>query len=703
MNARVRLSRTALLAAAQVLLILGLIEARHPYFFLQDDNRNFLLPHLVHNWRAIRSHEIAEFNFFQYCGAPALANAQSQSLYPPSYAATALSFLLFSHPFASIDFLVAFHLLLGAVGACFCFRELRLSDASAAWAAGAAVLNSFAIYVGNSWPGASAAAAYLPWTLVFALRFAQGRKWAATGLVLSNLLWFLNGYLNLLLYGLVFEAVFFLFAVHRLRVPRGRAVLALAANGTVAALLAGPLLLPQLYQVAHSALRASRMPYEMFSAAAYTPQLWLLGLVRPFSELPVASLSGAVFDIERHSAYASHVSYPIAAAAVLGLFLLWRGRLGGTARPGSLLAACAFVSFLASWGVLCPVLYRLPLFDRMRWPFKWQFLTAFFLAGLAGWTLDRILANLAPSRKTLRLVILAGVFLATLANFAALYAGMPIRAFRLSAAPLPAPEPLADSLSSGRIVTVDYPFYSLDAPASLGFSQPTLFALQGFGGYDPLVLQRNDQIALHLNHLSSLSCQQAIDHLEHLRRWAVAYYVVNPAAPDCGANLLSKGFTLLHQDSRRRIFRDEKAAPFVSWESGLADGIRCHLGINALDCRVTDAADRRIRLRFAAHEFFSLHAQGRVIPFDRDRDQIVFRLPAGVPSFELRYRDPLFAAGWKIALATLLVFSVLFWVGSVRQFSLIPRAGREAWNQALLGLKGAAFNVEANPDRCPRF
>jgi len=102
-----------LLLAATVLAVLLAIELRRPYYFLQDDNRDFALPCLVHNWRALRGGEIAQFNFHQYAGAPHLSNGPSGTLNAPGYAAMFASCVLLGQPFGAVDFLVTFYLVAG--------------------------------------------------------------------------------------------------------------------------------------------------------------------------------------------------------------------------------------------------------------------------------------------------------------------------------------------------------------------------------------------------------------------------------------------------------------------------------------------------------------------------------------------------------------------------------------------------------------
>jgi len=123
----------ALIAALAA--VLAAIEFRRPYYFLQDDNRDQALPFLVHNARALRGGELAQFDFHIFAGAPHLANGNSMVLYAPGYAATLLSSLLLGHPFGAIDLLTAFHLILGALGMFFLLRRITGDPRPAFWGA----------------------------------------------------------------------------------------------------------------------------------------------------------------------------------------------------------------------------------------------------------------------------------------------------------------------------------------------------------------------------------------------------------------------------------------------------------------------------------------------------------------------------------------------------------------------------------------
>jgi hypothetical protein len=183
----------------------------------------------------------------------------------------------------------------------------------------------------------------------------------------------------------------------------------------------------------------------------------------------------------------------------------------------------------------------------------------------------------------------------------------------------------------------------------------------------------------------------------------VSYYVVSPTAGDCGAGLTDHGLRLWHEDPLRRIFKDAKAAPLVSWESGSAEGIRCRTEVNAVQCRIASPVNQSIRMRYAAHRFFQAKVDGKDASLSRDRHQILVNVPPGEHAIELRYRDPLFAAGWRIAVATLLaIAAVAFMRSAGRLRPVIPPVSEEAWNRAALASVkcGQAADCEGRPSKC---
>ncbi len=645
-----------LLAAAQVIAVAAAAEWAHPYFFLQDDNRTFVLPHLVHNWRALQQGELAQFNFYQYCGTPALANGQAGTLYPLNYVTTGVSYALSGGPWAAVDVLTLLHLLIGASGGYFMLRQYGIGRWPAAWAGSAAVLNTFVFYVGGSWPGVTAAAAYLPWALGYARRLALQQPRAAYGLVAVHVLWFLSGHPQFFLYGAVFEAIVYVFSLPR----PWRTALAPVARYSFAwiasLLLSAPLLLPMLRQMSLSADRAAPLPFRAFAAGIYYPHLWLSGVLFPFSSFWYGRIPSTRF-IARSSAYFSHVSYAVITLALIAAVVLLRRRIDARLRtPAILFLSCAALAGAWSGGLLSIVLYFVPLSNRVRWPFKLQLFTAFFIAAAAGVGLEHVVRRATARRRRMTL---AAATAATAANFIFLYAASPIRAFRPSAGALPVVDARPQDFPGGRVLSVGYEWKDLDAPGSLGFMYPTLAGVQGFGGYDPLVTKLNSEVALGLNHMSSPACEAIPSKLPHLRLWAVSYYVAPAGAADCHRILGELGMRVVERSSLRRVYVDAKSLPVVSWEDGSATGIACRTGVNDVTCIVMNSAPpdsppARLRMRYAAHDGFSALVDRQPASLAKSNDnQLVLAVPPGTHSVVLAYGDPLTAAGFGMAAATL--------------------------------------------------
>jgi hypothetical protein len=102
---------------------------------------------VVHNYRALRGGEIAQFNFHQCAGEPCLGNGNSGVLYPPGYAATFVSYSLLGHPFGAMDFPVIFHQMVGAVGMFPPMRPITADGRAAFWGAVTFEMDSFVIQV----------------------------------------------------------------------------------------------------------------------------------------------------------------------------------------------------------------------------------------------------------------------------------------------------------------------------------------------------------------------------------------------------------------------------------------------------------------------------------------------------------------------------------------------------------------------------
>ncbi len=651
---RSRTSLHVLLVVLSLGAVLAAIECRWPYYFLQDDSRDLGVPYLVHNLRALRGGEIAQFNFYQFAGIPHLSNGNSAALYPPGYAATLLSYAVLGHPFGAMDFVVIFHLLAGAIGT-FLLLRLIASDARAAfWGALTYELNSFVIYVSTCWGGLSGSAAYFPWMLYFALRLLDGAPRAGAGLLAAHLLLFFMGYPQALLYCAVFELmVFALAAALRFRPDRAgvaAAVWRYAANWALTLIFSLPLLLPMWHQTTISASRDQALSWDVFRSTAFPIGSWLSGLFDPFSNTRYASTPIANW-LDRSMPYLSHIGYATLALIGVGLAAFFREAMDATRKKYC--AIClggALVSFLWSIGGYARIMYVIPVFNRFRWPFKVQLYTAFFLVAIAAIGLAWLLGALR-SRWAVRSVFAAAT-LATLANFLLLYLLLPARTFRTHLESVPLTEPLRERLREGRMLAVGYRFEDQKSANSVGFDYATLWGLESIAGYDPLMPARNSEVGLGLDHMASYQGPPGQLPIAHLRRWGVRWYIVSNAAPEYPPVLLKNGMTPQFRDGNRTVYLDSEASPLVCWERGGVAGIEYRLTTNTIQADVDSRQEDRLRLRFVGNPFFSASVDGRQRDLITDEyGQMSLRVPAGRHRIVVRYRDPYFVLGTLLAAA----------------------------------------------------
>lgn len=630
-----------LLALAAVLVPL---ELKYPYYFLQDDNRDYMLPWLVHNWRSLLTGEVPLYNFHQYSGLPSLGSA-SGALYPPGYVAALFSGALFGHPFATVDLMVVFHLASGALGWLALFRLLGLSPIAAIYGALACGLNSFLLYAGSSWMCVSALGAWFPWMLYFGLSLLRGPTLANwLGLMAVRLLLFYHGYIQYFLYAAILE-VLALAGIAWADGTRRRPLLLYFSSWVYVALLSAPLLLPMWRQTQESAFRQAQVPFTEFVTYSVRPASWVAGLLNPFSQRVPTDLGAAI-------PYLSHVGYLAVILIVIVPFALW-GSPAVEKRLALLWLALAAASLSLAMGSFAAELYQIPIYNRWRWPFKYLVFANFFLAGLSALVLDQVLRKriAAPFQRIVG--SLCVVFLA--ANYLLLYAGTPPKPFRTHLERVPFDEPLREVLGRGKIFTMGFPWAAPRPASAIAFDYATLWGLYHFAGYEPLVPRTNADLALDLQYLASFDGQPGELPWTHLRRWGVRWYVTPSADP---LPLTLYGLTARYADTERRFFEDPKAQGLVFWEDGRADSVDYQILTNSIQLRVSSKEAGQLCLNFLWHPLFQVRVDGRPGSLRANSyGQMLLDIPAGEHSIEVRFHDPEFSAGLQIAAAVLLALA----------------------------------------------
>ncbi len=655
--------RTPLLLTLLTLGMLLVMEAAHPYFFLQDDNRTYHLPYHLHNLRALLGGELPLFNFNQYLGTP--VSFLSAPFYPLNYLALLLSRLFLGHYFGAMEFIAAMHLVIGVLGFYRFARGLALDGASSSFGAIAWGFSPFVITIGNSWIHTLGYAAWLPWILHYSLRQLDGfsiRPFLA--LLGVRLLALLLGYPQWFLYTATFDLLL-VGAFHLLKkrdagVPgcgTGALILAYFGNYLALALLSLPVLLQLLRESSLSVGRKGVLPWDVYSLYSYGISQWLHGLFVPFLDVPYHYFG------ELH--FVSHVGYLTLVFVPAALFL--RGAPSRNRRV-TVFALLALLSFLWSADILVArLVYYLPVFGKMRYPFKLQMFTGFFLVTLASYGCNAFFARLKGKAATTTLTVL--VLLLHIANFLVLYGCFPQNMLSHHLDVPPFAEPLAREFDGGRIVSAG-PDVIWDGERvvpgatvpTLGYNYAMLWGLYQLGGYEALLSEQNFNAALGLinNSIFNVPAGSALDFqrdvpLDYLREWGVGWYVVSG-----GVSLANTdGLIPLRKDRYRTVLRDPAAKPLVYlMDGGGGDTVSYRIGTNSIRMETDVATDGRILVNFLYNPNFTASLDGKPLPVSTTEvGQMVLPAPGGKHVILLAYRDPWFSRGLWVAAITLLLLA----------------------------------------------
>ncbi|NLO90605.1 MAG: hypothetical protein GX410_01250 [Elusimicrobia bacterium] len=645
-----------LLALALVALgLFWLLQARRPYYFLQDDNRTLALPSAVHISRTLaETGSIQQYNFHQFLGYPVLAS--SAALYPPVYAAAFLSKTLLGHAYGTMDILVLLHLLAAALGAFLLFSYLGLRG-PAPWFSGLAWgFCPFVVYVGASWWVVSLAAAFFPFLLLLTLRLLRRPDWlSALWLALAQVLFLVGGYPQYFVYALVLElptALALEFMARR--AMSGRAVAASSAwefllsnqgafkyyllAGGAALLLAAPYLLPLLDAVVQSADRSRAFSFADFSIYNLSAISWLKGIVYP-APSPLRSNLLSNFSLPE----LSYIGYVPLALAVLAFYRMCvRKRDGGPYGVYPVAFAAAIFCWLWAAGTFNFAEYLLPVLNRLRWHFKILLFVDFYLILAASaalfwlWTLKPRLAWALAALHVL--------------NISALFWWGPAPVFSLHTETPPLSEPLSGRLREGRIFTAGFDPLELRSAQTLGFNYATLSRLSHFAGYDVLVPQANKLLTLNLGRDGGAVRPPADDTLSYLRKWGVRWYVLSyPVSGPFKRFAERARLSPVSRGEGRAVFEDKAALPMV-WRmerNGTMRELESHISGNFWDIATQDAQAGCLRVNTLYNSSFLVRPAGAILgPSSNGQTEVCY--PAGTGTLRLYYSSPSFRTGVRL-------------------------------------------------------
>lgn len=653
---------TAALLVLLVLLMVAGLEWAHPYFFFQDDNRSLYFPLLVHNLRALAGGEIPFFNFHQSLGTP--TGIHYGTFYPLNYLALGLSKVLSGQLFMTMDILALLHLEIAALGFFYLMRHFRVTEWSAFFGAIAWTFCSFVITVGNSWGHIIGCAAWFPWILLLSLRQIRSiRIGELVTLTFLRIMPLVLGNPQFFVYIVTFDLLLLSgcyltgkncgdsFACQS-REPGLKLGLAWGGSYLLVLLMSLPLVMQTIRLAGLSAGRKGVLPWEEYSALSYQVSHWLNGLIAPFHDLPVNTW------VEQQ--FLSHIGY-------LPLFFisyaLLRSKGSGRRKEILLLLVLALFSFLWAAGLgVSGIFYTLPVYNKFRFPFKLAFFTSFFLIMVATIGFD-----LFAARGKTRKWVLVLLLVLHAANFIGLYGLLPQRMFSAIQDKVPFDEPMKEVMADGRIVTgwLD-PVFVQDkgipgkTVPTVGYNYATLWGLYYFGGYDPLLPEKNFHASLGRINRGDFNVEKgkALDvakevPLANFRTWGVKWFVFEKSI-----QLLNTGGLVdVFVDDSRRILRDPRALPLVYWRDNPArGGIRYRFTTNAVQLETDSIEGGTVVVNVLYNPFFvAEHDHGELAVTETENGQMSLRVPPGRQTVLVRYLDRDFIRYAEISAWCLLV------------------------------------------------
>jgi hypothetical protein len=658
--------RYHVLLVALTLLMVVVIEISHPFFFLQDDNRTLYLPFYVHNIRALLGGEFPFYNFHQYLGTP--VTIQYAALYPINYLALCLSKFLLGNYFGTMEFIAVFHLIVAAIGFYSLMRFFELEEVSCFFGAMTWTFCGFVVTVGNSWIQTVGFAAYLPWILLFSIKqIYRFDIRCFLILVILKVFELLLGYPQLFVYTMTFEflTVVMLFIVNKktgtARIDSGtteidtfppptfiKLMSSFFVNYAFVFIITLPLIVQTLHQTSVSANRKQLLSWDEYAAFSYNLKYWLNGLLAPFRNVDITTQ----FELQ----FISHIGYLTLLFVIIAITPIKRMDSSLLKREGGkqILVFCILTGLSLLWAgdiIVTKILYHVPVYNRLRFPFKVAFFSSFYLAMIATFGFDIFYDKIKGFSRNVVTIIFAAILILHTSNFLILYAALPQRMFSSHLDPVPLEEPLSEKLREGRIVSAGLddvfdgekivPGFSASL---LGYDYATLWGLFHFGGYDPMVSEKAQSAALGIknNPVFNLPANEPFnipsETLEYFRKWGVKWYVVNKAIPLSG----NENFKLFHSDEHRNVLEDLLAKPLVYWQNDSNNSSNIHYKFmtNSIEVDYVSETGGTIIINVLHHPFFTARLDGKALSLSETSDnQVSLSVPQGRHRFVLKYTD----------------------------------------------------------------
>jgi len=360
------------------------------------------------------------------------------------------------------------------------------------------------------------------------------------------------------------------------------------------------------------------------------------------------------------------------------------------------------------------MIYKIPVLNRFRWPFKLQFFTSFYMIIIAAIGFASLLyiveciagkvfksnimknserfkadnANkvnkLIKINKRINLnklkeinsllsqngkaVSITAILVITvqISNFVWLYCFNPQVNFGQHLDSVPLVEPLKDILDDGKVVSVGFNIwepnyinvtgFKYNTLKTMGFNYPTLWGLYGFAGYDPLVSYDIDEACLYMNFEAVFNNYSGKLPLDYFRKWGVKWYIVDNNELNNYAvfkNYNEYSLEIKYKDEFRTVFLDKRARSVVHWsDTGSNNNIKYKINTNSIEIDVDSEYRRKLGINFIYNEYFNVKIDGQKYQLDiGDYGQITVEVPEGRHHIVVTYREPKLIKGCIISLA----------------------------------------------------
>jgi len=641
---------------AVLVACLAFLETPVPYHFTQDDNYFQFLPGMLYGCRAAFDGSFPAWNPHQFLGAP-LAEVGTYALtYPFTYVVYAIARFVLGNEYATLEWFCLVHLVGGYCTFSWFGHRLGLAPAVYCGAALSFALSGYALVAGSFWFYMAPTFFWLPLLGVSVLSIARsspGWHWViGTGMAVG--LYFHAGNVQMWTYATGFFSIAVLWVCLSApdRRPRLRRALAALAIGLG---LAAVLLVPQFLGL-HGIHRTGAGGVDALDS------LHAILVPYPLAETEYWGAGSRFRQYHGQVYYAGSVFTLFWLAGLVAAWIYPR-RLGGLLRsPLFTLGLVALLLCVGDPGVLWYAQAKLPILNKFSHPVKLLPFFHFFSLAAGAVVVHRLTSRTRSAAKWRALCfVVVSVLLAY-------HVSLVRRSWDSFAdRPYPAMPHALDRIvgqDAGPVRVMAVPStlsLSVDFPLGLADNYGTVYGIDSFSGFDPLVSSRSEY--QRVERLGSANL------LDTLRRYGVTHLVLH--ATGASSRLRELPGVLGYQErkylyrveplrryctNRRPCYEDREIRVFLldktEPKAFCSGDCTRPLPISQAPSAVTvDASSLpgggRVVVNYLWHRAIRVFADGHRIPaWADDFGRIVTTVPPGTRTLTVRYQSP-----WRFGLA----------------------------------------------------